>query len=162
MSSSAFTEKIFLGTPGTLLKFFCRIIQTILGLTITLCYGSEIINAHKHNGGYNHAWGFAVVIGVLSCITAPIFCIKRVKSFSFFFVDGLYVVFWAIVTGIFGAAYLNTSAPVKGAPPTVGPNIGRMKAVAWLDLVILVMWVYTWISSMVLWLRIKSSLRSRA
>lgn len=158
--SNSYAKRIPLGTFGTLLKLFTRILQTVFGLSIAAVYANEVRIAQSHKGGYNHAWGFAVVVGVLTCLTAFLFCFRCIKAFSFFFVDGLYAILWAIVTGIFGGAYWGAvEAPKKGAPPTVGPDMKRMKATAWLDLIVLVLWVYTWVSSMVYWFRMKKDVK---
>jgi hypothetical protein len=162
----AITEEKFRalgGKVGLFLKLFIRFLQFVLGVTIAGVYGNEWANAAKYKGGYDPAWGYATIVGGLSALTAIIYHIPRVKAFCFFFIDLLYVLMFSIVIAIFGQAYLSKTFPVKISKSVVvaGPNIQRMKATVWIDVIAGVLWLVTGVHSLISWFRVKSELKKR-
>jgi hypothetical protein len=150
-----------LGRFGDVLKFLTRFLQLILSTTITAIYGIEIHRAESYKGGWDHMFAFATFIAGITGLTALFFMLPKVKSYNFWALDGIYVMLWAIVAGVFAGAFLGkTTLPLKDAPGTIGPGRGRMRVVAGLDLFVLGLWVHTWVAGGVHWWRVRRDVMS--
>ncbi|KAI5273731.1 hypothetical protein E4T47_03096 [Aureobasidium subglaciale] len=126
---------------GGYIRFAIRILQFILGITVIGLYAVDIARAYKHHVSRDPKWTFAVVVGAMSAISVFFFLARY--SLRFFW-DGLMLILWAIVFGIFGKIYI----PAHPTPHQTGQI--RMKNAVWVDLANMLLWFITFVWDLVL------------
>ena len=78
------------GLAHTISKLFIRFLQFVLGLTVAGIYGNYVRNQSAHNQPSDPSFVFGLVVGGLSCVTAIVYSIPKVKAFYGFVWDCKY------------------------------------------------------------------------
>ncbi|RPB05247.1 hypothetical protein L873DRAFT_1663433 [Choiromyces venosus 120613-1] len=131
----------------TLPRLALRILQLLLALTIAGIYGQDLHMASKHNVSAGPRWVFAEVVAGLSFLLAGIYLLPFVRSFRTFFLDGVLFLFWMILFGIFGGLFIGRDCSAKSS----AGNCERMKAGAWVDMVGMLAWFFSFVGGGVMW-----------
>ena len=132
----------------TNLETLLRVIQFSLSLAVIGLYGQDIHPHAEHGPRAPPKWVFAVVVGFLGAvfsfgIIAANILLKR-KPLALrpsarmvvFGVEGLLVVLWLVVFGVFGGVYIN-KVPAEESWGGSGGKVKRMKRAVWVDVAVL-------------------------
>lgn len=130
------------GVVHTIGKVIVRSLQFVLALTVAGIYGNHVDNQRKNNNPANPAFTFAVVVGGLSCTSAIIFNIPKVKAYHVFAWDWLMTIFWLAIFGKFAAVFLPLD-PNNPKASYESTNTQQMKNVVWVDLINMFLWFIT-------------------
>ena len=123
-------------------KIVIRSLQAILGLTVAGIYGNVLNNELKRHESPNPAFTFAVVVAGLSCISALLFNIPRIKSHYVFAWDWLLTIFWLAIFGKYAQVFLGRD-PNNPKQKYEGTDTQQMKNVVWIDLINMFLWLAT-------------------
>ncbi|KAJ5947376.1 hypothetical protein N7466_000391 [Penicillium verhagenii] len=160
-----------------------RFLQFVFGLTVIGLYGRDVHHDHKEDDTYHPKWVFALVVGFLATSTAGFhmvlpFLMKRVNMsrtpnpklyLPQFVWEAALCIIWLVVFGIFGEMYIGVYASTSSSTSTTttssskrstsstaawdAAKITRMRHAVWIDLVNLLMWVFTASWVLVRWLK---------
>ncbi|KAJ5647446.1 hypothetical protein N7490_003818 [Penicillium lividum] len=157
-----------------------RFLQFVFGLAVIGLYGQDVRHDHEDDDTYHAKWVFALIVGFLATSTAGFhmvlpFLMKRVNNSSNpkfhlpqFVWEFVLCIVWLTVFGIFGKMYIgvypssssssskrdsdsSTSTSTSGLGDA--SKINRMRHAVWVDLVNLLMWVFTASWVLVRWLK---------
>lgn len=129
---------------GRVIQGIARGTQIIFGGIIAIILGVQLGKAQHYKAGWHHFWAFSCFMAATSTLTAMALCINRVKSYCYFIADGFFTTMWAVIAVIFGTVYF--PFPKQELPldkDTTGPSLPAMRAVAVLDLMVLMAWSWT-------------------
>lgn len=123
-----------------------RFIQFALALTVCGLYGVDLGSARKAGVRSDGRWVYAVVLGVLSAVTALVYMIPMVarKVPLLFAWDAILFFLWIVLFGIFGKLFINERAEGDG-------GIQRMKNAVWVVLVNMLLWLLTAVAMATTW-----------
>lgn len=76
VGSSSSTPK-----PITILNLVLRFLQFVFAVTVIGLYATDINRANKVGKYTDGKWGYAVVVAVLSAVTALVYMIPKLKSY---------------------------------------------------------------------------------
>ena len=115
-----------------------RFLQTVFALAVIGLYAQDLRRAAQQHKYADSKWVFAVATASLSAATGivvgALVAWAGFASVSIIFPwDGVLVVLWAAVVGIFGSMYV-------GENPEMDAGVERMKDAVWVDLVCLGLW----------------------
>lgn len=126
----------------TILRFF----QFVLGVTVIGLYGQDV----KHDTDTIHdKCVFAVITGSLASITAVVYLllpfvlkdrplsVRTGLHLPFLVWEGVLVILWLVMFGMFGKMYIGNYSGVDGA------RVARMRHAVWVDLTELLLWAGT-------------------
>jgi hypothetical protein len=114
------------GIVGLTLRILLRVSQIIVAIVTAALYGKDI-------GAGNHAsaWVFAVVVSVLSALTAGVYLLPFLRSHKTFAWDAILFLFWTALFGAFGNMYLHAVCKT---------GCRNMKTAMWFDLIGMLLW----------------------
>ncbi|KAL4920857.1 hypothetical protein BDW62DRAFT_175425 [Aspergillus aurantiobrunneus] len=130
------------------------ILQFAFGLAVIGLYSQDINSARNNGDSAPSRWVYAVVTAFLSTVTATVYLVlgwwwkKRSKpAFSargglflpLFVWEGVLVILWLVVFGIFGEMYIGVYH--VGGQEGGDAKVTRMRRAVWIDLACLVFWV---------------------
>ncbi|KAJ6092800.1 hypothetical protein N7486_008089 [Penicillium sp. IBT 16267x] len=160
-----------------------RFLQFVFGLTVIGLYGKDVRHDHEDDDTYHAKWVFALIVGFLATSTAAFhmilpFLMKRVNNsrnpklhLPQFVWEFVLCIIWLTVFGIFGKMYIgvypiNSSSSSKRDSSSSSSSsdsttlvlgdaskINRMRHAVWVDLVNLLMWVFTASWVLLRWLK---------
>ncbi|QDS69539.1 hypothetical protein FKW77_007694 [Venturia effusa] len=161
--AQTYGENAPLGKSGRVVQIIARATQTLFGAIIAIILGCTIAQAHSYKAGWHHFWGFSCVMASASVLAAGSLCSGRVKSYSYFVVDGMFMIMWFIIGVTFGSAYFPFSEqklPLN--KDTTGPKFPTMRAVAVLSVIVMVAWICTFLMAIVQFTNVKKAIHSDA
>ncbi|KAL4877499.1 hypothetical protein BJY04DRAFT_222057 [Aspergillus karnatakaensis] len=136
-----------------LLALILAVCQFAFGLAVIGLYSQDISAARDRGDSAPSQWVYAVVTAFLSTVTATLYLVlgwwwtKRGKAgfaarpafhLPLFGWEGVLVILWLVVFGIFGEMYIGVYH--VGGKEGGESNVTRMRRAVWVDLVCLVMW----------------------
>ncbi|KAJ5240980.1 uncharacterized protein N7469_002571 [Penicillium citrinum] len=154
-----------------------RFFQFVFGLTVIGLYGRDVRHDHKYKDTWNSKWIYALVTGGLATITAIIhlvipFLMRRSGSASAragssnpalqlpqFGWEFVLCVLWLTLFGLFGKMYIGVYPEKKGEGDLKESGLGdsgridRMRHACWIDLINLLLWVFTSSWILLKWLK---------
>ncbi|KAJ5573939.1 uncharacterized protein N7459_008366 [Penicillium hispanicum] len=154
-----------------------RFLQFVFGLTVIGLYGTDVRHDHQDKDSWSARWVYALVAAFLATATAAVhmclpFCMRRVNytpspalRLPQFVWEFVLCILWLTLFGIFGKMYIgvypssdsDSSKRDTSSSATSGlgdaSKINRMRHAVWVDLVNLVMWVFTASWVLLRWLK---------
>ncbi|KAJ5100462.1 hypothetical protein N7456_006514 [Penicillium angulare] len=144
-----------------------RFLQFVFGLAVIGLYGQDVHHDHEDGISANAKWIYAVIVGILATSTSGIhmvlpFIIKGVNNSTNpklqlpqFVWEFILCILWLTLFGIFGKMYIGVHADDSNKSLGDAAKINRMRHAAWVDLVNLLMWVFTASWALMRWLKNK-------
>lgn len=118
---------------GMILRSTLRSLQILVGLIVVGLYGHSLGTYSDSHPSHKSALVYAIVIAILSIITAAASLVPYIRSYRFFAWDAVLFVLWTALFGVFAKVWIG-----RGGYDTEG---GRMRAATWFDLVGMLLWL---------------------
>ncbi|KAI0549871.1 hypothetical protein F4679DRAFT_544955 [Xylaria curta] len=138
----AITKPLYL--YETWLRLVGRGIQLIFALVVVGLYGSRVSSDHSNGRSQAVQWVYALIVAVLSAITAVVFAIPQpfVKTARLFAWDFVLFVLWIAAFGTFAIIFLRM--PDDDAHKWYeNTRVSVMRHAVWIDLVNAIFWLAT-------------------
>ncbi|KAI1263374.1 hypothetical protein F5Y18DRAFT_429062 [Xylariaceae sp. FL1019] len=125
----------------SILHFF----QFVLAVTVIGLYGVDLNHAHGQGKYSDGKWVYAIVVGVLSAITAILYFIPFILRFAAVSIwSFILFVLWIALFGLFGSMYIHEN-------PEGNTGVQRMKNAVWVDLANALLWLFGFVGSATYW-----------
>ncbi|KAI0162240.1 hypothetical protein GGR57DRAFT_498581 [Xylariaceae sp. FL1272] len=125
----------------SILHFF----QFVLAVTVIGLYGTDLNHANKQGKYSDGKWVYAIVVGVLSAITAILYFIPFILRFAAVSIwSFILFVLWIALFGLFGSMYIHEN-------PEGNAGVQRMKNAVWVDLANALLWLFGFVASATYW-----------
>jgi hypothetical protein len=132
--------------PRYILTSVLRALQIIFAFTVVGLYGTDLDSARKAGVYADGRWVYAVVLGVMSAVTAIVYLVPLVvRRLTFLFAwDWIIFFLWIVLFGIFGKLYIHEDAEGNS-------GIQRMKNAVWIVLINMLLWFVSALTMTFIW-----------
>ncbi|KAF3387024.1 hypothetical protein F1880_001610 [Penicillium rolfsii] len=120
-----------------------RPVQFLFAIIVAALYGIDLAYATKTNNSAPAEWVYAELAVTLSAITCVVHFFVPVLHAAWSILDGILFVFWLAQTGVFGNIYIRRTIDERYERATL--SIPRMRAAVWVDLINMLLWLFTFI-----------------
>ncbi|KAI5817729.1 hypothetical protein BZA77DRAFT_309312 [Pyronema omphalodes] len=127
------------GVIGLTLRLLLRISQIIISIITAALYGKDI-----GSGNHSSGWIFAIIVSILSFLTASIYLLPILRSHKTFIWDAILFLFWTALFGAFANIYLHR---------TCKTGCRNMKTAMWFDLVGMLLWLLSAVAGAILFFK---------
>ncbi|KAJ5872306.1 uncharacterized protein N7529_004659 [Penicillium soppii] len=134
-----------------------RPMQFLFAMIVAALYGIDLAHATNTNNTAPAEWVYAELAVTLSAITCIVYFFVPVIHAAWSAWDGILFVFWLAQTGVFGNIYISGTLDEHYKHVTL--SIPRMRAAVWIDLINLLLWLFTFILGITCCCRTRKSTR---
>ncbi|KAJ5358472.1 uncharacterized protein N7496_010885 [Penicillium cataractarum] len=120
-----------------------RPVQFLFAIIVAALYGIDLAYATKTNTTAPAEWVYAELAVTLSAITCIVYFFVPFLHAAWSTWDGILFVFWLAQTGVFGNIYISGALDDHYKHATL--SIPRMRAAVWIDLINMLLWLFTFI-----------------
>lgn len=120
-------------TPAIrILRILLRSVQILVALIIIGIYSHELRVYHSSHPSSKSSIIYAIIVGVLSIVTAAVYLLPNLASHKFCPWDAVLFILWAALFGVTGKVWVD-----KGGYGGMGRN---MRAGTWINMVGMLLW----------------------
>lgn len=120
-----------------------RPVQFLFAMIVAVLYGIDLAHATNTNNTAPAEWVYAELVVTLSAITCVVYFFIPVIHAAWSTWDGILFVFWLAQTGVFGNIYI--SGTLDENYKHASSSIPRMRSAVWIDLINMLLWLFTFI-----------------
>lgn len=171
--------------PLFVANLFLRFLQFIFAIAVLGLYGTDINSARKYGVSPPSKWVYAEVIGVLSALTALVYCLPKINAKAYWACawDAILLFVFLFFYSFFPLPFLSFFAPFQlmliryctyisilwtavfgifgklfiKLDPKGNGDISRMKNAVWVDLINMLLWLVTAVLGLVLFFKYKGN-----
>lgn len=131
-----------IGVRGRISRIL-RPVQFLFAMIVAALYGIDLAHATNTNNTAPSQWVYAELSVALSAITCVVYFFVPVIHAAWSIWDGIVFILWLAQTGVFGNIYISGTLDEHYTRVTL--SIYRMRAAVWIDLINMLLWLFTFI-----------------